>query len=110
MEKANIVPIHFYLLLKMFVRDGAKIFAWSRPNAEVHVHTVLGDSDVNCKQGAMISSILYLYLILDDRPSVCGSKNTSLSIHHLVFTYTLRKFLRMADIFKQLSDDLYNVK
>ena len=80
--KANIVPMYFYLLLKTFVRDGAKIFAWSRPNAEVHVHTVLGDSDVNCKQGAMISSILYLYLILDDRSTVCGSKNTSLSIHH----------------------------
>ena len=88
MGKANIVPMYFYLLLKTFVRDGAKIFAWSRPNAEVHVHTVLGDSDVNCKQGAMIFSILYLYLILDNRSTV----------------------LRMADIFKQLSDNLYNVK
>ena len=82
MGKANIVPMYFYLLLKTFVRDGAKIFAWSRPNAGVHVHTVLGDSDVNCKQGAMISSILYLYLILDNRSTVCGSKNTSPSIHH----------------------------
>ena len=76
MGKANIVPMYFYLLLKTFVRDGAKIFAWSRPNAEVHVHIVLGDSDVNCKQGATNSSILYLYLILDDRSTTCESKNT----------------------------------
>ena len=76
MEMASIVPIHFYLLLKMFVRDGAKTFAWSRPNAEVHVHIVLGDSDVNCKQEAMNSSILYLYSILDDRSNACEFKNT----------------------------------
>jgi hypothetical protein len=48
-KRHNTAPIHFYLLFKMYVPDGVRIFVWFQPNVVVHAQFALGDSDVRNK-------------------------------------------------------------